>query len=102
MIGSSLLIMYGMASVLGAVAILLKGSAKSGAGFIYLFLLCHVSLIAVTIYDLVTPLHFVWFIIGFVACLVSRWLNGRFVFGKNHWLHYTIVALIFAVAYFLI
>lgn len=101
MIGSILLILYGLVSVMGSVAILYKGPAKSASGCIYFFLLCHVSLIAITIYDLFTPLHFAWFIGCFAACLISRWLNGKFVFGRNNWLHYFIVALIFAVAYFL-
>lgn len=101
MMGSTILILYGLVSVMGSVAVLSKGSAQSTKSCIHLFMFCHVSLIAITIYDLFTPLHFVWFIFGFVACLVSRWFNGKFVFRKNNWLHYFIVAQIFAVAYFL-
>lgn len=99
MIGSSLLLLYGVVSAVGSVAILGKGSAKATHWCIYLFLFCHVSLIALVIYDLFTPIHFVWLMIGLVVCLISRWLNGKFVFGKNNWLHYFIVALIFGVAY---
>ncbi|MEK4186167.1 MULTISPECIES: hypothetical protein [Paenibacillus] len=101
MIGSSLIILYGMVSVLGAVGILIKGSAKSTVGYIYLFLLSHITLVVITLYALCKPLNFIWFIIGFLTCLISRWLNGKFVFGWNNWLHYFIVALIFTVGYFL-
>lgn len=101
MMGSTMLILYGLVSVMGSVAVLFKGSAKSTIGYIYLFLLCHIMLVIITVYDLCTPLKFIWFIIGFLVCLTSRWLNGKFVFGRNNWLHYFIVALIFAVAYFL-
>ncbi|MEK5252609.1 hypothetical protein NST74_03935 [Paenibacillus sp. FSL F4-0125] len=101
MIGSSLLILYGMVSALGAVANLIQGTVKSAVGYIYLFLLCHIVLVVITVYDLCTPLNFIWFIIGFLACLTSRWLNGTFVFGRNNWFHYFIVALLFALAYFL-
>lgn len=102
MIGSSLLILYGIVSVLGAIVILITGSAKSASGYIYFFLLCHASLLAIIIFDLLTPIHFIWFLVSFVACIASRWLNGKYVFGKNNWLHYCMVASIFAVAYFLI
>lgn len=96
--GSIILIMYGLVSVMGSVAFLCKGSGKSASGYIYLFLLCHVLLIAIAMDNLFTPLHFIWIIIAMAACLVSRWLNGKFVFGKNHWLHYLVVTLIFAMA----
>ncbi|MEK4877332.1 MULTISPECIES: hypothetical protein [Paenibacillus] len=52
MIGSSLIILYGMVSVLGAVGILIKGSAKSAVGYIYLFLLSHITLVVITLYAL--------------------------------------------------
>jgi hypothetical protein len=99
MLGAIMLISYGLISVIGSVAILIKGSAKSASGCIYFFLLGHVTLLVIAIYDLFTPLHFLWFIFGCIICLVSRWLNGKFVFRNNNWLHYFIVAGIFAVAY---
>lgn len=101
MLGSTIVILYGLVSVMGSVAILFKGSAKTASGCINFFLLCHVLLIAMAIYALFTPLHFIWFMGCCVACLVSRWLNGKYIFGRNNWLHYVIVALIFTIAYFL-
>jgi hypothetical protein len=74
MLGSIILISYGLISVIGSVAILFKGSAKTASGWIYFFLLGHVTLVVITMYDLFTPLHFLWFIFG-LSLVVSSVLS---------------------------
>ena len=62
------------------------------------FLAVHGGILALGIINLMHPISLRWFFVASLLAVVTRILNGRLVFGKNHASHYLIWIAIFFLA----
>ncbi|HWO55438.1 hypothetical protein NYE48_26535 [Paenibacillus sp. FSL M7-1455] len=105
MVLSVILFVYSLVSLAASIVLLYRrpvscsgfGSAAAWCSALF-FLLCHLILAILALYHALYPLAYRWFIGCLIMILLSRWMNGRILFGRTHWRHYAITTLLFSAA----
>jgi len=95
MFSSIIVLLYNLVSLIGITVLLfgkendvLKGYLAKFA--VLFFTACHLLFLILAIIKWFIPVPNLLMIFAVLLTLSSRILNGRFIFGKNHWQHYFI------------
>lgn len=103
MVHGSIMLLYCLISITGALVYLRKGSQLHRYELFSLifFIGCHTLFLIIGMAQFFMSISLGLFVLAIVLVIISRITNGLVLYGKNNWRHYLVTGLIMAVIFML-
>lgn len=99
MISIILIILYCFMMLFGASIMLLKNYkalSSSQIKVLYFYIAVHALFLCIALLEIVgATISIIFYLFIIVLILISRYINGRIIYNKNHWQHYIVFGGIF-------